>query len=337
MHDIRIIDDRPVSNGGPMRAVRHWLSLGLSVVLGVFIFCGCGPVQSDRVREGEESKKRIIATTSLIGDLVGRIVGDTAELSVLIPPGTDPHGYHFSPRDFVLITKADLVFLNGAELESQLNVLIRMARDRARLLSDAKGLEPLRMGGACGNGHHHHHHHHGAMDPHFWTDPHRVKAWVRYIEQEVRAADPDHGPLYERNAKALLKELEDLDRWIEERVSRIPVEDRILVTDHYVFGYFARRYGFREGGALVRGLSTLSQPSARDLAELATLLDAEGVPAIFVGVDVSGELAERIAEDLGIRVIRVYTGALSPPGGPAPDYIAYMRYNVNAFVEGLIP
>ncbi len=115
----------------------------------------------------------------------------------------------------------------------------------------------------------------------------------------------------------------------------MPQANRLLVSDHTSFRYFGRRYGFEQVGSLVPGYSTLSEPSAQELAKLEDAVRARGVPAVFVGSTVSPKLAERVARDTGVALVPLYTGSLSAPDGPAPDYLAFMRYNVTAIVGAL--
>ena len=141
--------------------------------------------------------------------------------------------------------------------------------------------------------------------------------------------------MFAANAAAYKAELQGLDSWIRDEVATVPEASRKLVTDHTVFGYFADRYGFQQAGAVVPGYSTLSEPSAQEVASLEDTLRTLGVKAIFVGNTVNSSLSQRVADDTGIQVIPVYTGSLSDPGGPAATYLDYMRYNVDAFVGGL--
>ena len=123
--------------------------------------------------------------------------------------------------------------------------------------------------------------------------------------------------------------------WIEEQVATIPQLDRRLVTDHTVLGYFSERYGFEQAGAVFPGYSSLAEPSARELAGLQDAIAEQGVKAVFVGTTVNPDLASRVAEDTGARLVFLYTGALSEPSGPAGDYISFMKYNVGAIVDAL--
>ncbi len=185
------------------------------------------------------------------------------------------------------------------------------------------------------HGHDEHAHDHGEFDPHVWMDPTLVTAWAEEIAEALAGVDPDHGADYAERADTLAGELHALDAWVRERVAAIPRDRRILVTDHDVFGYFADRYGFTVLDTIIPGFSTVSEPSARHLANLREAIAEHGVPAIFVGLTVSTHVAQVIADDLGIEVVSVYTGSLSEPDGPAATYQDFIRTNVDRIVGAL--
>ena len=180
-----------------------------------------------------------------------------------------------------------------------------------------------------------HGHDHGEFDPHVWMDPTLVAAWTEEIAEALAEVDPDHATGYAERADALAGELQALDAWVRDRVDAIPRDRRILVTDHDVFGYFADRYGFTVLDSIIPGFSTVSEPSARHLAGLREAIADHGVPAIFVGLTVSSQAAQVVADDLGIEVVSVYTGSLSEPDGPAATYQDFIRTNVDRIVAAL--
>ena len=173
------------------------------------------------------------------------------------------------------------------------------------------------------------------MDPHVWFDPLNVAAWSETIAKALAEADPDRASLYRARADAYREEIRDLDLWLRDRVAVIPEEARRLVTDHEAFGYFANAYGFEEIGAILPGFSTLSEPSARELATLEDAIRTAGVPCIFVGTTIPSALAEQVAADTGTRIVFLYTGSLSEPDGPAATYLDLMRFDVEQIVRGL--
>ena len=178
-------------------------------------------------------------------------------------------------------------------------------------------------------------HGHGALDPHFWFDPLRVQQAVNSIATQLSTIDPEGQVSYRENAAAYSRELEQLHAWIEEQVATLPEERRLLVTSHDSFQYFAKRYGFEVVGAIFP-ISTESEPTAQELAELIETIEHAQAPAVFAEKSHSARLGQRVAEETGATLIGgLYTGSLSEPGGDAATYIDLMRYNVETIVEAL--
>ncbi len=186
-----------------------------------------------------------------------------------------------------------------------------------------------------GEDEHGHDHAHGEQDPHFWFDPVRVQQAVNVIAAQLSTVDSDGQTAYRENAAAYNRELDDLHAWITEQVSVLPEDHRVLVTSHDAYQYYAQRYGFEIVGTIFP-LSTEVEPSARDLAMLAELIEHEGVPAVFGETTHSDRMLRRIAEETGATIISgLYSGSLGEPGGEAGNYIDMMRFNTTTIVEGL--
>jgi ABC-type Zn uptake system ZnuABC Zn-binding protein ZnuA len=276
---------------------------------------------------------RIVCTTTIVGDVVARIAGEENELRVLLPVDADPHAFEPTPRDLVAISRADVVFLNGAGLERNLDPILENAVGLVVALSNELDLlynddadhetDPLED------------HPPDEPDPHVWFDPTYVSAWVDRIADLLSNLDPANEAGYRARAAVYRSEIAELDAWISEQVSGLPEQRRRLVTDHAVFGYFAARYGFDQVGTVFPGLSSLAEPSARELASLEEAIVGLGVPVLFVGTTVNRSLAEQVAADTGTRIVTLYTGSLSGPNGPARSYLELMRYDVATIVEAL--
>ena len=182
----------------------------------------------------------------------------------------------------------------------------------------------------------HHDHAHGEFDPHFWFDPPRVQNAVSEIAARLSELDPDGAEYYSGNADAYIGELGDLHSWIQEQVAVVPESDRLLVTSHDAFQYFAALYGFKVVGAVIPSVTTEADPTAQELAALVETIEHEGAKVIFGENIHSDRLAQRIAEETGAEVVgSLYTGSLGEPGGEAGNYIEYMRFNVNTIVDAL--
>ena len=183
--------------------------------------------------------------------------------------------------------------------------------------------------------HGHHHHEHGSEDPHFWFDPPRVRAAVTGLAQVMGAADPEHAAIYAERAARYGLELEELHSWIIEQVSVLSAEQRVLVTSHDSFQYFAHLYDFEVVGTIIPSLGTSAEIEAQALARLVDTIKDHGVNAIFTEA-LTDKLAASLAQETGVDiVVRLYTGSLGVPGSGAETYIDMMRHNVETMVQAL--
>ncbi|MFN2197228.1 MAG: metal ABC transporter solute-binding protein, Zn/Mn family [Anaerolineales bacterium] len=303
------------------------------LLLAVVLLAACSPAKSQASGTSTAAGgPKVVATTTIVGDVAQQVAGDQLEVTTLLPAGSDPHSFQPTPQDITQIASADLIFTNGFGLESFLNTLLENKPADTPVVAVSDGIQPL-AGSAD---------HAGeadsaqsAQDPHVWTDPNNVLIWVDNITAALQTLDPDHASDFAANAAAYRQQLKQLDAWVRQQVAQVPASNRLLVTDHATFAYFAERYQFQQVGAVVPGFSTLSEPSAQELAALEDQIRQLGVKAIFVGDTVNPNLSERVAEDTGIQIVFLHTGSLTGPDGSAPTYLDYIRYNVNAIVSAL--
>jgi manganese/iron transport system substrate-binding protein len=291
----------------------------------------------DAVSLGEGERLRVVATTSIVADIVSRVGGTHIELTRLMPLGVDTHAFEPTPRDAATLADAHVIFINGADLERFLDSFLESANG-VPVVPVSAGIEllPFELDDHDDDQQDDDDHgHEGEGDPHVWFDPNMVLVWVHNIEEALSDLDPRHANSYAANAEAFEDELEALDAWIQDQVAAVPEERRLLVTDHALLTYFAARYGFEQVGAVIPATTTVAEPSAQELAALQDAIGQYSVPAIFVGHEVSSRVAEQIAADTGVKLVFIYTESLSDENGPAATYMDYMRYNVNAIVEGL--
>lgn len=319
-----------------MNGIRLAWGVPLVVIAALFAAVGCQPGTEEhradvmpalsvvRLKEGDRLKA--MATTSIVGDVARQVGGDLIDLQVLLPLGADPHAFDPTPRDAAALADAHVVFINGAGLEAFMGKLLESTGKKVSVVPVSFGIELLKLAEE---------HDHEVGDPHTWFDPNNVVVWVNNVEYALSALDPQHAEAYKANADAYRAKLRDLDAWIRAQVAQVPEANRKLVTDHETLGYFARRYGFEQVGAVIPGYSTLSAPSAQDLADLQEAIRKLEVKAVFVGKATNPDLARRVADDTGTKLVFVYHGSLSEPGGPAGDYLSLMRYNVEAIVDAL--
>lgn len=307
---------------------------------------------------GADEKLQVVATTNIVADVVAQVGGDAIELTALVPAGADPHSYQPRPADLRTLDDAHVLFINGYGLEEAMASIFESLETTAVVAVNEE--VTLREFADTDHDSHEHgdqehgddehsdtehsgeehageadEHEHGSIDPHTWMAVPSVQSWVNTIERALATLDPARAEQYAANAAAYRAELDALDAEIRAELDTIPAERRKLVTDHASFGYFADAYDFETIGAVIPGLSTLATPSAQQLAALQDQLSDAGVPAIFVGTTVNPQLAERLATDLGIRVVPIYTGSLSDADGPAASYLEFMRYNARVLAENL--
>lgn len=327
---------------------KHTAGILLASLLILIVSCGPGgegappdeeahaEVDLAPVSLAPGERLKLVATTSIVADVVAHVGGDRIDLAVMIPQGADPHSYEPSPRDLAAVAEAHLLFASGLDLEEFLEGLLESAGAQDRCLYLSHEISPRSMEeGEDHEGEGQGDHQHEGADPHVWTDPNNVILWVDAIQEALISLDPDNASAYQANAEAYRAELEALDAWIREQVAGIPQENRRIVTDHSFLGYLADAYGLEQVGAIIPSYSTLAETSAGELAELEDSIRELGVRAVFVGNTVNPSLAETVAQDTGVQLIPLYTGSLSQEGGEADTYIAYMRYNVEAIASAL--
>lgn len=294
------------------------------------LLAACAPSNPSSPAVTGDSQLKVLATTTIVGDVVSQVGGENISLTTLLPPGSDPHSFEPNPQDAVKVADAQLIFINGLGLEQFLNPLLENAGSTAPVVSVSDQIQAhpgiIESGESQPD---------TSQDPHVWMDPNNVMLWVDTIEKTLTAQDPAHAQAYQANAAAYRKQLQDLDAWIREQVAQVPEANRKLVTDHVIFGYFAARYGFEQVGAVIPGYSTEAQPSAQELANLEDAIKTLGVKAIFVGDTVNPSLSEQVAQDTGTQLVFIHTGSLTGPDGNSPTYLDYIRYNVSAVVNAL--
>ncbi len=296
-----------------VRVTGALLVLVLAGATGAVGACGGSPTDSSA-----GGGPRIVVTTSILGDVVTNLVGDSARVEVLMPPGSSPHDFAPSPQQVAALRSADVVIVNGLGFEAGLLDTIEAAADDGTVVVQATdGIEPLTLAGS------------GAVDPHFFTDPVRMREAASYLVAELTARLPALDTDAQRSrAAGYLDELTALDEEVTKVLAPIPAERRRLVTNHEVFGYFAARYGFEVIGAVIPGGSTLAEPSAADLARLAAQIERAGVPAIFAETSSSTRLAEALAgEGRAVAVVSLYSESLGEAGSDGATYLGMVRAN----------
>jgi len=313
--------------------------LGLATAVGSG--CSAKPSGGGGGRFTDPDKLRVVATYSILGDLVRNVAGSKAEVVTLVGPDSDAHTFDPSPQDGMTVAEAQVIFENGAGFESWLDKLYQSSGSQATRVVVTTGLE-LREGQChhtkaerekLGAAHKH------EEDPHVWHDVRNAIHMVEIIRDSLCKIDPGHADTYRANAAAYLARLEALHGWVEKEVEAIPPDRRKLVTTHDTFGYFADRYGFTVVAAALPSVTTeAADPSAAEFAQLIQKVKAAKVPAIFTENVHNPKLTERLAAEAEVKLAApLYTDALGKPGSTGDTYEKMIRHNVTTIVDALKP
>lgn len=279
------------------------------------------------------SKLRVVATTSIIGDVVAQVGGEAIDLTTLMAPGQDPHSYQPGAQELTAVAQAHVIFVNGWDLEEALSGDLATIGETVPIIPVSAHITPLAIGDEAEN------HDHAGVDPHVWFSVTNVEQWVENITHTLSDLDPANAQVYENNAAAYLVQLAELGKYIETSLAAIPAANRFLVTNHGAFGYLAQTYNLEIASTVIPGFSTLAEPSASDLTELISVMQEHQVCTIFTETTVSDQLARVVAEELNfcatVQFLPLYTGSLGPTGSGTDSYLGLMRTNVDAIVAGL--
>ncbi|WP_308921464.1 metal ABC transporter substrate-binding protein [Janthinobacterium sp. J1-1] len=276
-------------------------------------------------------KLPVVASFSILADLVKVVGGERVAVTSLVGPDADAHVFDPTPKDAVRIARARLVVVNGLGFEGWQQRLLQAARYQGEVVVASTGVRPR---GHEHQGEHAQGHEHGHLDPHAWQDPQNVMLYVANIAAALARVDPKGAATYRANAASYQVVLRELDAWAGARFARIPVSRRRAVTAHAAFDYLAARYGLRLSA--LQTLSTESEPSARAMGELVRRMRADGTAAVFAENLHNARLLRQLAGEAGVTVGgKLYSDALSAPRGPAPTYLALMRYNVDQLARGM--
>jgi zinc/manganese transport system substrate-binding protein len=278
-----------------------------------------------------DDRPRVVVTTNILGDITQEVVGDEADVTVLMKPNADPHSFGLSAVQAAELERADLVVFNGLGLEENVLRHVDAAREAGVATFEAgKAVDPLTFQAHDDGGPEEEA---GQPDPHFWTDPDRVRKAVGLIaDQVVEHVDGVDEKTIRANADRYDDQLADLTTWMEKSFDRIPEQRRALVTNHHVFGYLAERFGFRVIGAVIPSGTTLASPSSSDLRSLTQAMRKAGVQTVFADSSQPKRLAEVLRTELGgqVRVVELYSESLTEKGKGAGTYLQMMRANTTA-------
>ena len=298
--------------------------LAIIAAVIVAVMAAFGPVQA-------QDKLNVVATFSILGDFAKNVGGDRVSVTTLVGPDSDTHVYTPTPADAKTITDAKLVIVNGLGLEGWLPRLVKSSGGRALTVVATKGVTPRKVeaGEALSQDRDI-----GSADPHAWQSVLNAKTYVANIRDALVAADPAGADVYKANAAAYLAKLDALDAEVRAAVAQIPLARRAVISTHDAFGYFAQAYEVKF--IAPQGVSTESEPSARDIAAIITQIKRQKIPAVFLENVSDPRLIQRIASETGAKVGgTLYSDSLTSEKGPAPTYIDMVRHNIKALTSAL--
>jgi ABC-type Zn uptake system ZnuABC Zn-binding protein ZnuA len=310
---------------GRVLAARRAAGAAVAVGALALLAGGCGGGGGGGAAPGQV---KVVATTTQIGDFARAVAGERAEVVQVLQPNTDPHDYEPRPSDVRETAKADVVLLNGDELDRWMGDVVEAAGGDPKVVDLGAGV-PVKIPGPSSGAEA------SRYDAHWWHDPRNAQAAVAAIRDALTRANPGAGAVYARNAAAYVARLRGLDHGIAACVRAVPAGARKLVTDHDAFDYFARRYAITVVGAVIPSQSTQAQPSAGDVARLTRLIRRERVKAVFPESSINPKLAQAIARQTGATSDHeLYGDTLGPKGSSGATYLTMERANADAMVRG---
>jgi zinc/manganese transport system substrate-binding protein len=263
---------------------------------------------------------KVVASFSILGDLVRNVGGASVDVTTLVGPDSDAHVYSPTPADAKKVADAKLIIVNGLGFEGWLPRLVQSSGSKAKVVTASGGVTPLRLGTDA--------------DPHAWQSIGNAKIYVANIRTALSAAAPVNAEQFRTNADAYLAKLDALDRDVRDAVAKLPPARRKVISTHTAFGYFAASYGIEFIAPL--GVSTESEPSARDIAKIITQVRQAKIPAVFLENVTDPRLMQRISAETGARVGgTLYSDGLTGEKGDAPTYIDMVRHNIKTLTRAL--
>jgi zinc/manganese transport system substrate-binding protein len=267
-----------------------------------------------------QDRLNVVTSFSIPADFVRNVGGDLVSVTTLVGPEGDVHVYSPAPADVRKIADAKLLVINGLGLEGWLPRLLQASGSKAPIIAASNGIAPIKAGSGA--------------DPHAWQSIANARIYVANIRNALVAADPSGAEVFRSRAQSYLAKLDALDREVHEALAKIPPTRRKVISTHDAFGYFASAYGIEFIAPL--GVSTESEPSARDIAAIITQIKTKKIPAVFLENISDPRLIRRISAETGAKVGgTLFSDSLTGEKGDAPTYIDMVRHNIKALTSAL--
>ena len=270
-----------------------------------------------------QDKPLVVASASIFADMAENISGGLVEVASIVPIGGDPHIYEPTPGDVQLVTKADLILINGLTFEGWMSELIENSGTKAVVVRITEGIQPIESIK-----------YKNSTDPHAWMDAQNGFTYIENIKNALSELDPDNADKYEFNYNIYRQQLEELDLEIQQAIQAIPEKQRVLITSHDAFRYYGKRYGIQVEAIL--GTSTDAEAQTSDIMRLNKVISENSVPAVFIETTVNPKLLKQIASDNQVAIGgALYSDSIGDKDSPAPTYLDMLKYNTKTIVDAL--
>lgn len=266
----------------------------------------------------------VVASFSILQDMVARITGDAARTATLVPREGDPHAFEPRPGDLTALHGATVMVENGLGLEGWLSRMAQASGFKGLRIEATAGIKPrsLQEDGAT------------VADPHVWQDPALGRRMVQTIATGMAKADPTNAARFAAAAADYVADLKRVEDEIVQTWAGIPKGRRKVMTTHDAFAYYGARFDIQF--IAIEGISTEAEPSPRSLARVAAQAKKDGIRSVFLENMTDPRLAQALAREAHLSVgAKLYSDSLSPPDGPAPTYIDLLRYNTAQFAASM--
>lgn len=308
--------------------MKKFISISLVFIMISVFVAGCADTEGNQ----GNGKYNVVATTTILADVVRELSGDLVNVEALMGPGIDPHQYQASAGDVTKMSDADMVVFNGLHLEGKMGDIFGSLQDDDKIIfpatdsvNESKLLDDENTP--------------GFYDPHLWFD---VPIWQEVtirIADGLKELDRENAATYDENLENYLNELDKLDEYIRDRVEELPEDQRVLITAHDAFQYFGNSYGFEVRG--LQGISTDAESGTSDIRNLADFIVEREIGAIFVESSVPVRNIEALQEAVEARGFDVeiggelYSDSTGNPDTDAESYIGTVKSNIDTIVDAL--
>ena len=314
----------------------RFVMVNLLLFVGMLSASACSSDENDQAKTRDE-RLRIVASTAVIGEFVSIVAGSEADVEILIPSGVDLHSFEPLPSTAASVAEADLIFVNGRNLEEGiLDIIEENVKEMARVIPVSAGLDQLDY-----RGHAHGHDKHdddeteysafirAEGDPHFWLDVTNAIHYVEVIRDELTASDPKNGSGYRDRAATYIGELEALHQEMRDGIANLPEDGRDLVVFHDAYQYFAAAYGLELTVSMLPH-DPQQAPSSAVVAELIELIEEHHIAAIYAEPQFDTSVIESIANETDTVVLEISTTFTDE----IVSYVDLMRFNLASLIEG---